>query len=474
MGSDEYTRDRLKRSKRIPTVDVNMSKLFGTSGVRGIVNEFLTPELALKVGMATASASKAKKALVATDTRVSGPLIEGALVSGLTACSVNTSKIGVVPTPVLAYLTKALAADVGFMITASHNPPQYNGIKIFSSDSLAYTDELQGAVEKRIAEGNFELANWRAIGETTSSDESRHYLDMARRAAKLRKTWRVVVDPGCGAAFKIAPTVLREAGCEVISLNANPDGFFPARSSEPTKESLVGLSKVVEAMDADIGVGFDGDGDRVAFIDDKGSFVSFDHALAAFSSFLVRKNKGGTVVTTVEASMCVEQMVETAGGNVVRTKVGDVYVSESIQRVGAIFGGEANGAWVHPNYHYCPDGPLSAVLLLNALEDTGKSMSEFIGEVPQFITLRDRLTCENDLKTSVLTSVEKNIRCAFPAFKNVSTVDGVRIAIEEGWLLIRASGTEPLIRITVEGESLETARDIMEKGKAVIHNALEK
>jgi len=451
-----------------------MGKLFGTSGVRGIVNEFLTPELALKVGMAAASVSKAKKALVATDTRVTGPLIEAALVSGLTACGVNTCKIGVVPTPVLAYLTKTLAADVGFMITASHNPPQYNGIKIFRNDTLSYTDELQNAVEKRIAEGNFELASWRAIGETTSSEESRRYLDMARTAAKLKKKWRVVADPGCGAAFKVAPTLLREAGCEVISLNANPDGFFPARSSEPTKESLAGLSKVVKAVDADMGVGFDGDSDRVAFIDDKGAFVDFDHALAAYSSYAARKNKGGTIVTTVEASMCVERMVEAAGGKVVRTKVGDVYVSEEIQRVGAIFGGEPCGAWVHPAYHYCPDGPLSAVLFLNALEDTGKSMSEFIGEVPLFITLREKVKCENDLKSSVLASIEKNMKQAFPAFKDYSTVDGVRIAVKEGWLLIRPSGTEPLIRVTVEGESLEAARDIMERGKAVIQSALVK
>lgn len=448
--------------------------MFGTSGVRGIVNEFLTPELALKVGMATASVSKAKKALVAMDTRVSGPLLEGALVSGLTACGVNTCKIGVVPTPVLAYLTKTLAADVGFMITASHNPPQYNGIKIFSSNSLSYTDELQSAVEKRIAEGNFELASWRAIGETTSSDESRRYLDMARTATELKKTWRVIVDPGCGAAFKIAPTVLREAGCEVISLNANPDGFFPARSSEPTKESLGGLSRVVKAMDADMGVGFDGDSDRIAFIDDEGAFVDFDHALAAYSSFAARKNKGGTVVTTVEASMCVERVVEAVGGKVVRVRVGDVYVSEEIQRVGAVFGGEPCGAWVHPTYHYCPDGPLSAILFLNALEDTGKSMSEFIGEVPQFITLREKIKCENDQKRLVLASIEKNIKQAFPTFKDYSTVDGVRIAVKEGWTLIRPSGTEPLIRVTVEGESPEAARDIMERGKAVINKALGK
>jgi phosphoglucosamine mutase len=166
-------------------------------------------------------------------------------------------------------------------------------------------------------------------------------------------------------------------------------------------------------------------------------------------------------------------MVETVGGKVVRTKVGDVYVSETIKRVGGVFGGEPCGAWVHPVYHYCPDGTLSAVLFLNALEDTGKSMSEFVGEVPQFLTLREKVKCENDLKKPGLSLIEKNLKKAFPGFKDFSTIDGVRIAVEEGWLLIRPSGTEPVIRVTVEGESLKAASDIMERGKTVIHSALE-
>ncbi len=456
----------------MPKVDVNLEKLFGSSGIRGVVGEFLTPELACKVGMAVASVSNAKKALVATDTRVTAPLIETALISGLSACGVDTCRIGVAPTPVLGYLTKRLATDVGFMITASHNPPQYNGIKIFSSDSLPYTDELQNAVEKRVAENDFEVVDWRAVGKTAVSDESKRYLDMVRTVTKPEKKWRIVVDPGCGATFDIAPTVLREVGCEVIALNAHPDGFFPARSPEPTEESLKTLSRIVVAMNADLGIGFDGDGDRVAFIDDKGDFVDFDRALAAFSSFVVRKNSGGTVVSTVEASMCLERMVEAAGGNVVRTKVGDVYVSESIQRVGAVFGGEPIGAWVHPIYHYCPDGTLSTILFLNALENTGKNMREFVGEVPQFAILREKLACENNLKNSVLALTEKKIKHAFPAFKDFSTVDGIRISVKEGWLLIRASGTEPVIRLTVEGESLKATRNMMERGKAVIHSIL--
>jgi phosphoglucosamine mutase len=284
----------------------------------------------------------------------------------------------------------------------------------------------------------------------------------------LHKQWRVVVDPGCGATFDVGPAVLKATGCSVTALNAQPDGFFPARNSEPTAESLKDLAQAVKELGADFGIAFDGDGDRVAFIDKEGSFVDFDRLLAAYAAYFLKRAGGGTVVTNVEASMCVEKMAETLGGKVVRTKVGDVYVSEAIKRCNAVFGGEPCGAWVHPRFHYCPDGPLSAVLLLKALEEEGKSLREFVAEVPEYVTLRENLACKNDLKHKVVAGIEKAIKSAFPEFTDFSTVDGVRLALKNGWLLIRASGTEPLIRLTVEGESLKAANDIMGKGTALV------
>lgn len=163
--------------------------------------------------------------------------------------------------------------------------------------------------------------------------------------------------------------------------------------------------------------------------------------------------------------MCVETMAERNGGKVVeRTKVGDIYVSEAIKRHGAVFGGEPCGAWVHPRFHYCPDGPLSAVLMLQALEDTKKSLREFIAEVPQYVTLRENIACKNGLKYKAASRIEKILKANFGSSDKLSTVDGVRLALKNGWLLIRASGTEPLIRLTVEGESLKAAQDIMSKG----------
>ena len=450
-----------------------MAKLFGSSGVRGLVNIYLTPELACEIGLAVASLIKRGKALVARDTRVSGSMIEDALVSGLLAGGMHVSLLGILPTPVLAYSTELLNADVGFMLTASHNPPQYNGIKIFDGDSLSYTDESQSAVEKIIAENNFIVTDWREIGTVSSVNASNFYLEMARRAAELCKQWHVIVDPGCGATFHVGPAVLRAAGCIITALNAQPDGFFPARSSEPTAETLKDLAGVVREVGADVGIAFDGDGDRVAFIDEYGCFVDFDRLLAAYAAYSLKRAGGGTVVTNVEASMCVETMVEAVGGRVVRTKVGDVYISEAIKRYGAIFGGEPCGAWVHPHFHYCPDGPLSAILLLAALEKEDKGLRDFIAEVPEYVTLRESIACKNGLKHKLVADMAKPLRSFFPDYTDFSTIDGVRLALKNGWLLIRASGTEPLIRMTVEGESLNVANDILSRGTALVTKQFE-
>jgi phosphoglucosamine mutase len=262
-------------------------------------------------------------------------------------------------------------------------------------------------------------------------------------------------------------------GCKVTAINAQPDGFFPARKSEPTAESLGDLAQVVKTLGADVGVAFDGDGDRVAFVDENGVFVNFDRSLAAYAAYALKRSGGGTVVTNVEASMCVETMAEAQGGKVVRTRVGDIYVSEAIKQVGAVFGGEPCGAWVHPQHHFCPDGPLSAALFLKALEDESESVSEFIAKVPEYITRRENLACKNESKYKAVAKIGDALKREFPSFTDFSTIDGVRLALKDGWLLVRASGTEPLIRLTVEGESVAVANDITLKATAIIRKQVE-
>jgi phosphoglucosamine mutase len=196
--------------------------------------------------------------------------------------------------------------------------------------------------------------------------------------------------------------------------------------------------------------------------------LDFDRVLAAYAAYIVERSKQGTVVTNVEASMCVEKMVEKYGGKVVRTKVGDVYVAEAIKKQKAVFGGEPCGAWIHPQFHYCPDGILSSVMFLKALEEREESAAEFVAQVPEYQTIRENISCKNQTKYKIVEEAAERLKSIFPEFRECSTVDGVRLALRKGWILVRASGTEPLIRLTAEGVSSKAAREIMDKGVALV------
>lgn len=448
-----------------------MGKLFGSSGVRGLVNDRLTPLLAAQIGTAVGTYSKARTVLVARDTRTSGHMLQTALVAGLLSTGTDVKILGILPTPALAFLTLKMNANAGIMITASHNPPQYNGIKIFSRDGFAYTERRQDAIEKILSRQEFKRASWRQIGGPQSSDQAQLYVDMIARSVQLHKDWHIVVDPGCGATYRLAPAILKGLGCKVSTLNAQPDGFFPARSPEPSRESLQTLARTVKVLGANLGVAYDGDGDRVAFVDETGVFVDFDRVLAAYAGYITEKHGDGLVVTNVEASMCIDKMVEASNGKVLRSKVGDVYVSGMMKNRKAIFGGEPCGAWIHPALHYCPDGILSSALLLRALEEKDQTLSELVSETPEYQTLRRNIPFDKQNERGIVEEIRKNFQRVFKGHAEVSKVDGIRISLEDGWILIRQSGTEPLIRLTVEGESLKTARTIMKKGALLVERA---
>jgi phosphoglucosamine mutase len=428
----------------------------------------LTPELAVKVGLAVVAYLGADTVAVARDTRVSGPMFQDATVAGVSASGADTLCFGVVPTPVLAFSVRRLKADAGVMTTASHNPPEYNGLKIFGKDSLALGEEAQGKIEDIITKGRFRFADWRDIGTSRDVDVSGGYVEEALRHACPSGKWRVIVDPGCGATSKLAPALLKAAGCSVTSINAHEDGFFSARSPEPNAESLGYLCKVSRMLKSDVAFAFDGDGDRVSFIDERGEFVDFDRVLAAYATHIVKKHGGGVVVTSMEASMSLDRAVATAGGRIVRTKVGDVYLAEALKRDKAVFAGEPCGAWIHPLFHYCPDGLFSSLMMLLALADEDVSLSEFVSGVPQFPMLRESFPCRNDVKYALVAAVGEELKRVFSGFEGFSSVDGVRLSLRQGWVLVRASGTEPVLRLTVEGESLSAAKEIMGKTVAVV------
>jgi phosphoglucosamine mutase len=435
-------------------------KLFGSSGIRGIANVEITPNLAQKVGTAIASMFDGGAILVGRDTRLSGEMIELALSSGLLSSGFVVGTLGVIPTPVVAWLTREMQAEVGVAISASHNPPQYNGLKIFDTTGMAYTLEQQEALEKRINKGEFTTSEWNRVGHVETMDLKRLYIEAITELVEVPLQRRSVCDLFNGAT-----------GSQTILINAQPDGHFPAGNPEPNKESLNRLGTMVRDSGAEIGFGFDGDGDRMMPVDEKGKMPDPDRVLAAYAGYLVRANGGGTVVTHVGASMSVNEAVEAAGGSVVRTKVGDVHITEAMLETGAIFGGEPVGAWIHPDVHLCPDGLLSAVRLMQVLGSEGKTLSQFVSGIPEYPTLRAKVACPNSKKDAAM-SLTSELGKEFGEVTDVSNVDGVRLQLEDGWVLIRPSGTEPIIRITVEAHDEGRARDLIKTSKKFVQSVL--
>ena len=447
-------------------------KLFGSSGIRGLVNVEVTPLLAQKVGAAVASQFEGGAIIVGRDTRLSGRMLEAALTSGIASCGFVTGILGIVPTPVVALLTREMGAEAGVAITASHNPPEYNGLKIFDTTGMAYTGEQQAALEETIEKAEFKTSSWSRVGRVEEIDGGRFYVDTLANAIGFTREWNVVCDLFNGATCTVAPDVFNELGCKTILLNAQPDGSFPAGNPEPNTESLARLGRMVRETKASIGFGFDGDGDRMMAVDEKGNIPSPDRVLAAYAKHVVEERGGGIVVTHVGASMSIDEAVESAGGSVIRTKVGDVHITEAMIANEAVFGGEPVGAWVHPEVHLCPDGILSALELMLALEEEGKTLSEMVADIPDYPTLRAKVECPNKVKERAMDDFSSNHGEAFSDVRNVTTVDGVRIELEDGWALIRPSGTEPVIRITVEAQEEKKAEELLEASRSFVNSVL--
>lgn len=433
----------------------NIPKLFGTSGIRGEYQKDVTPELALDVARALAKyiGGCGKKVVLGRDTRTSGKILENIMSAGLQECGCDVLLLGMVPTPTVGYATLKKGADAGIMITASHNPSKYNGIKLWNADGLAYKQNQEREIERIVYEQDFEKVGWDKVGKeydiTPFKDE---YVDDIIKVSGINpeKPLKVVVDCASGAGSELSPEALRRAGMEVITLNAQPDGFFPGRNPEPNSANLQELMKTVKVLGADVGLAHDGDADRMIAIDENGNISDFDKLLT-----VIAKEFGGTVVTTVDASACLDTEMKKLGGKVLRTPVGDVHVAESINENNATFGGEPSGTWLHPDFCMCPDGLLSGLRIVRCIQKNGK-LSEQLDAIESYPTIREKITCSNDKKESVMKSVEKSFVDEFNDVEEVLTIDGVRVLFTDGsWVLVRPSGTEPYVRITAEGKTQE-------------------
>ncbi|ASJ17152.1 phosphoglucosamine mutase [Thermococcus chitonophagus] len=446
-----------------------MGKYFGTSGIREVVNEKLTPELALKAGLALGTYLGEGTVVIGVDTRTSSEMLKNAVISGLLATGINVIDIGLAPTPLTGFAIKLYGADAGVTITASHNPPEYNGIKVWDKNGMAYTPDRERKLEEIMDSGQFKRVPWNEIGKLTREDPREEYIEEALKTVSLEDSYTVVVDTGNGAGSILSPYLQRELGNRVISLNSHPSGFF-VRELEPNAKSLEMLAKTVKAMNADVGIAHDGDADRIGVVDDTGKFVEYEVMLSLIAGYMLRKYGEGIVVTTVDAGFALDDYIRDLGGRVVRTKVGDVAVAEELARHGGVFGGEPSGTWIMPQWNLTPDGIFAGALVLEMIDKLGP-ISELAKEVPRYVTLRAKIPCPNELKEKAMEIIAKRALESFE-YKRLIDIDGVRIENEEWWILFRPSGTEPIMRITLEAQTQEKAEELMEKAEKLVREAI--
>ncbi len=426
-------------------------QLFGTSGIRRLADKNLF-QLALEVGLAVGKVYDS--VVVSSDTRTSNEAMKHALISGLLAAGSRCCDAGVIPTPTLAFATREF--DAGAMITASHNPPEYNGIKLLNPDGSAFSPNQQKQIEEMVSDGSLTAARWDKIKSSSvySGAVARH-IEQILRDFPGRLELKVVLDCGCGAASVITPYLLRKLGCEVVTLNCYPSGFFP-HAIEPTEANLSDLIRATREFSADLGIAHDGDGDRMMAVDDKGRFIPGDKLLALFAQETGAKG----IVTTIDASMTIDEM----GFSVTRTRVGDTCVSEELKK-GGDFGGEPSGSWVFPNISLCPDGVYSAARLV-AIASRQK-LSQLVDSIPRYPLLRGNISSEG----VVMSNLERQLVAMEPL--SVSNIDGIKLNFTDGWLLIRASGTEPKIRVTAEAKSEARVHQLYDNGIRAIKRCIE-
>jgi len=437
-------------------------RLFGTNGIRGVVNKELTSEMTIKIGAATGTFFQRGTLIVGFDARTSSPMLAKAVIAGLNATGCNVLFAGMAPTPALQYAVKNHKTDGAVIITASHNPPEYNGIKVVWNDGIELSREQEIEIENIFFDEKVCYAEWNKIGSTRDlpgtiddyKEAIKRHVDVA---GIVNKNYHIVVDTANSVGSLAAPHLLRELGCKVTTINANIDGTFPGRTPEPRPENLKDLALTVKAVDADLGVAYDGDADRSIFVDEQGETHWGDKTFALVEKYFLKDNSGEKIVTPVSSSTLVKDIADAYDGEIVWTKVGSVTVSQTMKKLNVKLGGEENGGIFYGPHQSVRDGTMATALILDIMAKTGEKLSRLLGELPKYFIEKGKVECQNELKEKALKKLTEQL-----SGLNPSTIDGVKIWFEDkSAILMRPSGTEPVYRLYAEAKTEEKAMQLV-------------
>lgn len=448
--------------------------VFGSSGTRGVANEEITPTFALQVAATAGTVWDVDRVAIARDTRNTGRMLENAATSGLQSVGTDVDRLGVLPTPgAQAYARRESIPVV--MITASHNPPQYNGIKLIGADGIELSVAELEAIEEAFLADSTPAATWDDVGdEHRIEDATERYIDELLAATDRERIadagLTVAIDPGHGAAAATSPELFRRLGCRVITINAQPDGRFPGRDPEPVERNLEDLGRLVGASDADVGIAHDGDGDRAIFFDEDGEYVEGDATLAALAA--AELSAGDTTVAAVNVSQRLVDVCDDVGATLELTPIGSTYITSRIQQlqaegVSVPIAGEGNGGVYFPEYSLARDGAYIGARFLELV--TERPASEVVSPFDGYHNVRLKLTyASDDERTAMLEAVE---RLAEESEASLDATDGVRLNYEDGWVLARPSGTEPVVRIYAEAREESRATALADRLREAVNDA---
>jgi phosphomannomutase / phosphoglucomutase len=449
---------------------VRVPRLFGTNGIRGVAGTEIDSGLAFRVGSALGTLFPKQRVLVGRDGRLSSPMLLEGVAAGLLAQGNAVEDHGLITTPALEFMVKNAPHSAGIMITASHNPPEYNGFKVVDSDGIEIPRSKEEKMERLIHRDR-----WRASRQPgrriTMEGQIGSYLEKLESqvlAGDGIGNLKVVIDTGNGVAALTTPRLLRRLGARVIGVNDVIDGEFPGRNSEPRPENLGALSKIVGEEDADLGIAHDGDGDRAIFVDETGIVQPGDRTLALVEDELLRNHPGAKIVTPINTSMAVSEIARKRGGKLILTKVGSIEVSRTVVRESALLGGEENGGIFYAPHHPVRDGTMATVLVLNAIVRNRKPLSKLLDELPKFHMVKEKIPCKDEKKSHAINTLKAGLRGRIS-----STLDGIRVDIEgKGWVLVRASGTEPLLRLYAEARTEGELQELLGEFRPLVLNAV--
>ncbi|RLM56718.1 phosphoglucosamine mutase [Halobellus sp. Atlit-31R] len=450
-------------------------KLFGSSGTRGVVGDGLTPEFVLRVAKAAGTVWGTDRAVVARDTRTTGEMLANAAVSGLESVGVDVDRLGPTPTP-SAVRYAGENGRPGIVITASHNPPEYNGIKLVGADGVELSVDDLERIESHVLGEEFATAAWDAVGDSRQvTAANREYvadlLDSVDRETIADADLTVALDPGHGAGALTSPEFFRELGCEVVTVNGNPDGHFPGRESEPVEANLNDLTSLVRAADADVGIAHDGDADRAVFVDETGAFVAGEASLAALAAAALEP--GDATVAAVNVSQRLVDVCDRAGAELELTPIGSTNIITRIRELHAAgehvpIAGEGNGGIFYPEYRLVRDGAYVGAKFLELVAE--RPVSEIIAPYTDYENVRINLEYETEAELDAMLDAAEAF--AERADADPNTIDGYRLDYGDAWVLVRPSGTEPKVRVYAEARSDSRARTLAEGAAGALRAAL--